>query len=70
MKIRGKKFTVAQIETLKANGVNDYADYLLHSIKHVSDDGSKRLGQHGSKTEVMTIIHRETGELKDVEIIN
>jgi hypothetical protein len=70
-KIRGKKFTIAQIKEIKYNTRNDpidINDWLYYGEEIVDDAGNKCASKNSSKTKYIKIIHRVTGEIKSILI--
>ena len=68
-RIKGKKFTVAQLNLINATDPSiNTNDYLYHSTESIDDAGHKCAAKNSSKTRYMNIIHRETGEIKKIAI--
>jgi hypothetical protein len=69
-KIRGKSPTLRQKKILIKNGLsNDEVElYLIQKTSFVQEGDKRRLNQFINKVEKWTLIHRETGELKEVYI--
>ena len=69
-KIRGKVPTRSQRQILVDNGVSEKEQelYLIQKIALVQEGKDKRLNQSSNKVENWTLVHRETGELKEVYI--
>lgn len=73
-KIRGKVPTRSQRQILMANGVSEKEQelYLIQKISIIQKGEEKRLNKSNNKSsdnvENWTLIHRETGELKEVYI--
>jgi hypothetical protein len=69
-KIRGKVPSRTQHQILVSNGMtdNEIASYLIQKITLVQEGKDKRLNQSSNKVENWTLVHRETGELKEVYI--
>ena len=70
-KIRGKKFTMAQIKEINYNTRTDpidLNDWLFYSEEYIDDAGNKRASKNNSKSKYIKIIHRVTGEIKSILI--
>lgn len=69
-KVRGKVPSRSQRQILTKNGISeeDQESYLIYKISFIQDCRDKRLNKSSSKVENWTLIHRETGELKEVYI--
>ena len=69
-KIRGKVPTRSQRQILVANGVSEkeQESYLIQKISLVKEETDKYLHKSSNKDENWTLIHRDTGELKEVYI--
>lgn len=65
---RGKKLTFAQRNILTQNKITDPDDYLYLKMETVSDDGDKHLKQNSSKIQRIVVIHKESGEIKKINI--
>lgn len=69
-KVRGKALTRGQQKTLIENGFpkDEIDDYLLHRTSFVQEGSDKRLNQSSNKVAKWTLIHRDTGELREVYV--
>lgn len=69
-KIRGKALNRAQQKTLIQNGVSkdEIELYLLYKTSFAQEGADKRLNQSSNKVAIWTLIHRNTGELREVYI--
>lgn len=68
MRIKGKKLTVSQKNILKNNGISQPDDYLYVKMETINLGDGRRLSQRCPKVENMVVIHRETGDVKRVQV--
>ena len=67
VKIRGKNLTVAQRKALLQNGFsNDTVNsYMVQKVIWI-EEGREKLSKFGEKKEKWTLIHKTTGEIKEI----
>lgn len=68
MRIKGKKLTVSQKNILQNNGISQPDDYLYVKMETINLGDGRRLNQRCPKIENMVVIHRETGDVKRVQV--
>ena len=70
MKIRGKNLTVQQRKTLIRRGFSEKTvdSYMMQKVKMIEVDNPKNLSRCKDKWTQWTVVHRDTGEVREIVI--